>query len=80
MAHCLTFNRSVTCTVNGNAVESGYELKDGDVIVATSGSSPVYGYEFVCNGSYYSDGTLIDLSNTDIDIQYSHTHGGGAED
>jgi len=68
MAHYLTFGTTVTCTVNGKSVSSGYELHDGDVIVA---STKVLGMIFLVNddGTYserYSDGDTVDIYDNDV--------------
>jgi len=73
MAHYLTFSSNVTCTVNGTTVSSGYELHNGDVIVA---STNIYGASFEVNSAYYSNGDTVDISDSDIVIYAS----GGSND
>lgn len=64
MAHYLTFNSYVTCTVNGTSVSSGYELHDGDVIVANSTLSR----DFWINQEHYYDGATVDIYDLDVDV------------
>lgn len=74
--HYLTFEGLTSCTVNGQAVESGYELKDGDVIVANVQGNPS---SITCNGERYGlPGDSIDISNSDINL--IGESGGGAQD
>lgn len=72
MAHYLTFDDSVTCTVNGTPVSSGYELHDGDVILA---STKVQQPTFFINddrtyssSNRYSNGDTADIYDNDIQV------------
>lgn len=72
MAHYLTFVSPVTCKVNGVSVESGYELHDGDVIVATTAE---LGMKFLVNddgtkSKVYSNGDTLDVSDTDVVVSW----------
>lgn len=71
--HYLTFEYLSSCTVNGQTVESGYELKDGDVIVATA--AVVAGYYFTVNGDSHTNGVILDITNSDIDVGISSSGG-----
>lgn len=73
--HYLTFTGLTSCTVNGQAVASGYELKDGDVIVATYSSLSTAGYYFNVNGVVYKNTNTLDITNDDINIGL-HSEGG----
>lgn len=71
MAHYLTFGSTVTCTVNGVSVTSGYELHNGDVIVVTSANM-----SFEVNEVWYSAGDTVNISDSDIVV---YTSGGVAD-
>ena len=67
MAHHLTFDSSVTCTVNGVPVNSGYELHDGDVIGVLSFMT---GGTFYVNSEGHISGETVDIYDTDISVSY----------
>lgn len=73
MAHTLTFESGITCTVNGTSVSSGYTLNNGDTIVA-SADMTLHKF-FSVNGIQMSTDTLS-LSDTDINIAI--VSGGGS--
>lgn len=72
MAHTLTFNNYIRqCRVNGATVTSPYTLNNGDVIEVSTGQDG-----FNVNGSKYTDGSELDLSDIDIVISHLGTHPG----
>lgn len=75
MAHYLTFDSPVTCTVNGVSVSSGYELHDGDVIVA---STTMMGMRFFVNTDPYSSDAIVDVYDSDVEVLARSESGGGA--
>lgn len=77
MAHYLTFDSFITCTVNGTVVSSGYELHDGDVIEAILEGST--GYTFRVNYSNnideYYNGDTVDVYDSDVYVQAPNSGG-----
>lgn len=71
MAHYLTFDNYITCYINDEQVTSGYELHDGDVIVAYATGT---GKSIYVNTTSHSDGSSVDIYDSDIYV--SGTTGG----
>lgn len=65
MVNYLTFDTTITCTVNGTSVTSGYELQDGDVIVVKVDGV----HTLDVNSEEYINGATADIYDTDIHIK-----------
>jgi len=74
MVDYLTFDSSVTCTVNGTSVSSGYELHDGDVIVVSASSAG--GTISVNSDAGHINGETVDVYDKSISVSYIPASGG----
>lgn len=76
-AYTLTWDSGITVTVSGDSVSQGYELQDGDIILATVDSSLGTVYA-VINAITYNAPADISLDDTNIHISYYLQGSGGS--